>query len=815
MKGLFLLLFFWCGFQQGFTQQRIKGIVIDNLTQEPIPFVNLTTSNTSIGTATGIDGKFSFILPVDYQGLILVSHVGYNTLRLPHTEFSQSLTTIQLSATTQTLHTVTIQAGENPANAIIRKTILNRSKHDPDQLTSFQYTAYNKVSFKPSERTSTTDSLVKQIRYKRDTATINSAQKELIEFDSISKRMNFFLSESITEKKVLNPKHAEERLVALQVSGFTSPLFTSVATNFQPFSFYKPYIPLLGVDYINPISDGTFNRYNFYLTDTVFHYADTVFVIEFEAKNRKMFRSLKGFLSISTNNWAIKNIEASSDDDLAKTAIQLQQNYERINDTWFPSELNTDIEFNELTFGGRHLRIEHRTTLSNIKINPTLSTKAFSGTELILDKPTETNSDELLKKYRSTELDSLDENTYIFFDTLQAMKRIQKIEKFFDAFITRSISIGAFELDLTKLITVNAYEGSRLGMGFSTNKRFSNVVGLSAYVGYGINDKITKHGGELALRLSELKNAFLKFSYKDDLLEVGNAIKQPIQNSGEVVRSILSSRFDRVQQYKASLSYRLLRGLYLEPTLVYQDFQPTYSYSITKNQESLATFTIAESGFTFRYLHKEEQLTFLGKKIPLSINYPSIAFSLTKAVNLFNSNDFNYHRLSLSIKHVLRLKALGKTTLIGQLHYLDGLAPYGKLFTGFGAANTSSLESDGFFQTMSIYEFAGDRYASLFVKHVIGNVFINTRYSKPELVLYQNSGYSSFTTMRNDQGPALVSMNKGYFESGIGMLNLLRFNYADIGYLGFGGSVFYRYGPYRNKTVSDNLAYRISISFSF
>jgi hypothetical protein len=134
MKGLFLLLFFWCGFQEGFTQQRIKGIVIDNL----------TTSNTSIGTATGIDGKFSFILPVDYQGLILVSHVGYNTLRLPHTEFSQSLTTIQLSATTQTLHTVTIQAGENPANAIIRKTILNRSKHDPDQLTSFQYIAYNK-----------------------------------------------------------------------------------------------------------------------------------------------------------------------------------------------------------------------------------------------------------------------------------------------------------------------------------------------------------------------------------------------------------------------------------------------------------------------------------------------------------------------------------------------------------------------------------------------------------------------------------------------------------------------------------------------
>jgi hypothetical protein len=65
------------------------------------------------------------------------------------------------------------------------------------------------------------------------------------------------------------------------------------------------------------------------------------------------------------------------------------------------------------------------------------------------------------------------------------------------------------------------------------------------------------------------------------------------------------------------------------------------------------------------------------------------------------------------------------------------------------------------------------------------------------------------------QGLSLQTMNKGYFESGAGLMNLYRINYAHVGYFGFGLSAFYRYGPYRLPTAKENQVLLLNFGFTF
>jgi hypothetical protein len=92
---------------------------------------------------------------------------------------------------------------------------------------------------------------------------------------------------------------------------------------------------------------------------------------------------------------------------------------------------------------------------------------------------------------------------------------------------------------------------------------------------------------------------------------------------------------------------------------------------------------------------------------------------------------------------------------------------------------------------------------------------LNKKYFKPELVLYHNAGIGQLENKEAHVGPVLQSFDKGFIESGIGLNNLIRANYVNVAYWGFGGAVFYRYGPYQFAQPSDNLFLRLTVTFGF
>lgn len=798
-------------------QQVIRGKIIDSLRLEPVAFANLILHDGVSGTTTSIDGNFELHLPADYSGTIILSHVSYRR-KVVSTSSLLENPIIRLVPGLTVLQELVFVAGENPALRIIREAVKNRRLHDPDNLNSYAYRSYNKFLLKPSETDSAYLEKIITLRAKADTVKLTKPEREVLSFDSLSEKMYLFMTESVTEKIVINPGREKETLLAFRASGFKSPLFANVATDYQPFSFYKEMISLLGKDYLNPISRNAESRYNFYLTDTTFFSSDTVYIIQYEPKKGKLINGLRGMVSISTDGYAIKNVIASSADTLALTGIRIQQHYEKVDDQWFPDQLNTDIYFNDLKIAGRYMMAQHRSFIREVKINPDLNRSVVGDIKVDLTIRQPELRDELLNRYRNSALGSKEENTYTSLDSV--MRKSGWIDKALNAVATQAWPLGYFEADLTKILRFNAFEGMRLGAGIYTSPLFSGWVRVGGYAAYGFRDEALKYGGDLRINLNTDRDLYIQASYRNDIYETGYSFESENRNlwdAGERLRKLLSSRYDQVESYRVEAGSKILPRIRGAIFSLRSDINPTYDYSLAFAGENLSAFQLSEMGFTLRYSGNEHYALLNGKKVFLGRSWPFISFTYSATNDFFGAQHFDYRRYELASRFQVKHRPKGVTRLAVHAGMVDGIAPYGQLFTGRGAREVQGILVDGFFQTMDLYEFTNSQYAAVFFQHNFGNFLLNTRFSKPELLIYQNAGAGLLrnSDLHSSSDFDFQDISKGFYESGIGLNNLLRFKYANVAYYGFGGSLFYRYGPYRYEKNKENLVFRLTLSIIF
>jgi hypothetical protein len=803
----FLCLLCVFGLARSYSQELIKGVFMDSVTRQPVAFVNVVLDDGRTGTTSDIEGNFSLALPAGYRGLIRTSHVSYQKKSLT---VAQADKVILLRPSSTLLKEVEFTAEENPAFRIIRKAIANKEVNNPENLKSYRYISYNKFLITFSSPTAKSDSLITALRNRPDTVKLKKGQQGMLKFDSLVQSTHFFLSESVTEKKVIRPDKERETLLALQVSGFRSPLFTNVATDYQPFTFYNDNISLLGQDFINPLSKGTFNRYDFYLVDTTYIGADSVYIIQYQPKKNKSFRGLEGILSISSRGYAVKNVIASTADALALTRIRIQQNYELTDGHWFPVQLNTDLDFIEQKVFGRHLIVRHKSFLKEISINPDLKKSEFGDIKTELELPAPEVSKEMLERYRKAPPDKKEARTYTLLDS--ALRKARIMEKIMEMFVTQSIPMGYLDWDLTKFSKINSYEQFRLGAGLYTNNRLSRWFRVGGYAGYGFGDQQWKYGSELRINFNRDQSSFVRMSYSRDLMESGysHVIRDGQWVGSESLRSWMSFRYDRVEQTKIEVGALLFPDVHGTWFATHQEITPMYNYRVQLGDEIRNHFQVSETGFTLRYVRKENYMSLNGKRVFIGQQFPVFTLSVAQALQLGNTSDFQYQHVDVTAQQRFKHRNGSKTNLFVIAGWVNGLAPYGKLYNGRGATQSGGFYVENYFQTMGFYEFTASQYSSMFLNHNFGNILLNKRYAKPELLLYHNMGTGKLDSPGAHLGVPVNSFEKGFFESGVGLMNLLRFKYADVAYFGLGGAAFYRYGEYALPQAANNLFWRLT-----
>ncbi len=116
---------------------------------------------------------------------------------------------------------------------------------------------------------------------------------------------------------------------------------------------------------------------------------------------------------------------------------------------------------------------------------------------------------------------------------------------------------------------------------------------------------------------------------------------------------------------------------------------------------------------------------------------------------------------------------------------------------------------------MGQYEFLSDQYLSVFFEHNFGTISKKSKLIQPELVILHNFSIGKLHQPNLHKDLAFKTLEEGFFEGGLAVNNLLRFNYVNFAYLGLGWASYLRYGDNARATLQENLAHRLTINLDF
>jgi hypothetical protein len=186
-----------------------------------------------------------------------------------------------------------------------------------------------------------------------------------------------------------------------------------------------------------------------------------------------------------------------------------------------------------------------------------------------------------------------------------------------------------------------------------------------------------------------------------------------------------------------------------------------------------------------------------------------------RGIKIDNFSNLSFNKITLGIYCHFFVKGLGKTSVDLHAGMTDRSLPYSQLFNGRGSfSNELNFFNRNTFQTMDFTEFISDRFAYLFFIHNFGRIPIKSEIFRPEIKIIQSMGIGSLRNPQNHLNIAFKTMEKGYFESGMMLDNLICLKIANLAYGGAGVGVFYRYGPYALSSFKENIAIKFSINLS-
>lgn len=775
-------------------QEKVSGQIIDSETQKPVPFAAIVPENyAQYGSVSDMDGFYTLTIPAEAEN-IRVAHVSYKVKVI----LKQSLlnnTVVNLTPSLFEIKEVLVNAKENPAYRIIRKAAKNKKQHNPEKYDYYSCDIYQKTFMGP---------------ILDDTVTIDSNLQKL---KNISDSLYFFIMETHSKKYHEFAKGNKEIVEAIEVSGFEKPDFFMSNNEIQPFHFYDEYINLYDQLYLSPISKAAIGKYYYEIIDTVVANQDTIFTLFYRPYKNKVFDGLTGQLQINTNGYAIQNIYAKpAGAHLVK--INVHQQYCFVCGNWFPEQINYDMLMESNQLPGLKVKMSGRSIMSN-----TVFIKQASASIPIDHIAYEFNSEAYNRdstywlNYRKDTLSFKEKYSFVKMDSLFKKKNIEnKVRRFFKFVETGKIPLKYVSVDLAQTFGYNDHEGLRVGLGLYTNDDIAKWFSLGGYYREGLTDGIGKYGADITFKPDKQNRFWLGGGFANDLEEPGyNNFDQVLPRVFS--RSLLLQRADSAYTYFGFVQ-RQFGKWFVRVDGKSQTLIPKYEYKYVPDSNTVG-FTHNQIRISLRYAPKERVNMIFG--YPFSIeNEPVFRLQYIRGFKDKLDRGYNYHKILFSARHYYKIAGLGQSNIHLKAGYVSENVPLFALIEGEGSYDANiAFIFDGYFQNIAPSEFYNNVFTGLFFKHNFGPVVRINPVVKPELVLAHNMGWGDLYQEQNHAYMEFKGMEKGYFESGVIIQNVLMQSFLNTFYLGIGGGAFYKYGAYASNKPANNFAYKISIKLKY
>jgi hypothetical protein len=506
---------------------KIKGIVRDASTGEPLPFVSIYFTGTTIGTSSDLDGVYYLETRENTSTELNAMLIGYETQSKQIKLSSYNEINFSLQPVSFNLLSIIVKPDNTYLQSILKRVIENKPKNNPDEYSLFNCDIYSKMelditNIKPYWKNKTMQKNFGFIFESIDTSIISGRA---------------FLPIMITESKAKyyhskNPSVSREIIEASRISGIQEDYSLAQFTGHihAKVNFYDNYIDVFNVKFASPLCDHGNIFYNYFLIDSLNIDNRKTYKIRFHPK-MKSAPVLDGEINIDSTSMALRSAHVRMAKGVNVNWIRnllLDAEYDLTeNDSlWFNKQdrLYADFSINMndsskvLSFIGKR-QVDYSNPVFNEPIPQEIINQKNNA---VINKDVLNNNPEYWIKNRPHELTAREQNIYDMVDSIKRVPIYRDVYSMIRTFVigyyeTKYVGIGPYY----KLFSFNNFEGARFQFGARTTTDFSKRIRLTGYVAYGTKDKEFKGGGKVELNFNRQPTRKLTIEYKRDALQLG------------------------------------------------------------------------------------------------------------------------------------------------------------------------------------------------------------------------------------------------------------------------------------------------------
>ncbi|MDR0981946.1 MAG: DUF5686 and carboxypeptidase regulatory-like domain-containing protein [Culturomica sp.] len=805
---------------------RIRGVITDAETGESLPFVNVFFTGTTIGVSSDMDGNYNVETREEVSELT-VSMVGYGSQTKKITPNNYQTLNFQLTPLNIQLDNVVVTPGENPAHKILRNVIKNKKINNPDKLNAYSCATYTKMELDLTGIEA--DRTFRNKRMQRDFGFIfNYVDTSILTGKSY---LPIMISESIADYYYSrNPSLSREVIKASRISGveedYTLAQFTGQLHG--KVNFYDNYVDVFDVHFASPLSDHGLLYYKYFLIDSLQVNDRKTYYIRFHPRSLST-PVLDGELHIDSLSWGLEYAKVKMMKGVNVNWIRylsLEDSYQLVNDTtWFLKQSKMSADFSVVLSDSSKLTSflgNREVTYSNIDVSGYIPPSIRKlDNNVVISKDVLNTDDDYWDKMRPYKLSQKEQDIYTMVDSIKQAPLYQTVYTMISTIFGGYYKAGKLELGpYYKMLSHNDLEDYHFQFGARTTSDFNKKLRLSAHLGYGTKDKRVKGGGGVEYVFNNQPTTKLHFKYRYDATQLGagtNAF-----TSGNVMNSILSrgnkDKLSIVEQMELNFEREWRQGISNFITVKHQDINSSEFVPFVRPDGSAASHVRSTALSLRTRLSKNETVTrYNFEKYSFGSDYPIVTLDFSAGLNGLCSNDYEYYRLEGNIDYEFDIPPIGTSEMIVNIGKIFGNVPYPLLKLHEG--NGTFFYDQYSFSCMNYYEFASDKWISFFWEHhfkgfFLGKIPLMKRLKWREVFVLKGV-IGTLSDSNNGSLPntdavflfpaGMGSVSKPYFETGVGVENILRmFRFDAIWRL-----------SHRNNPDASNFTVSFSVNLDF
>ena len=771
---------------------RVRGVVKDAETGEPIPFAGVYFDGTSIGISTDLEGRYSLETRSQDIRLLTAQIIGYESLSVPVSKGVFSEVNFTLRPDRRQLNAALVKPDNRYIKSILRKLSESLEVNDPDNAPDWSSRLYSKIEL---DVTNMEDLLSVGVLEKNLGFLLQYADTSAITGKAFIPAM---LSENISDiyhsqnppfqREVIRYNHMsglgiEEEDVLRQYSG--SHLLRA--------DFFKHNITVLNLDIPNPAASSSQLFYNYFLVDSLQVEGRKTYVLRFHPKKLVTSPTFDGEMQIDAQDFGIRSVHAAlsrnSNVNWVRHINVDVQNRRTPDGRWFYDDERLFLDLSVFTSdSSRMVSFIGRRQLSfqEPEYGPVQDRDALTSKNVVVERNVQSGDPELWEQLRPFPLTPREQGIFEMVEEFEQSKFYKRSYALLRTLISGYFRIPGTGFELgrwARTVVYNQTEGLRLQLGGRTWKEFSEFIRLGGYVAYGFRDKQFKWQASAEMMFGLERTRKLTLQYKDDFVQFGGGSVLTVQNmfTSLAARNHLN-RQSRVRaadilyehefspSVNASLDWTSAR-VWGNPLVPFQ--RPDGSF-----QDSYASHTLHA---TLRFSKDERVTRNTFKKTYVFTKYPILYLDVMGGIKGISKDDFSYLRTSATLLWKTPSNAIGYGNLQLEGGAIWGSIPYPLLKLHEG--NQSFFLDRRAFSCMNYYEFISDRWLSGYYEHNFNGFFLGKIPLIKELDLREVAtarfAWGTLSEANSKNAPFRLPQGSGtletpYVELGVGISNIFR-----------------------------------------